>query len=173
MWPCRGVSGRTLEVALRRSKELCHVLLAMLLIAGGGLTSRFACAQTPGNPVLDVEGYWLAQEHDGVFLIGHCGGELCGRLVGMRYEGEMPKDVNGRPQCGLMMLTDFKAQESGHWGGHILDPQTGKVYDSKIWSPRPDVLKLRGYILGITLFGETQTWTRYRGTIGAACKMPA
>ncbi|MBO5995616.1 MAG: DUF2147 domain-containing protein, partial [Acetobacter sp.] len=34
------------------------------------------------------------------------------------------------------------------------------------------VLKLRGYV-GIPIFGETHTWTRYKGgAIGPECKMP-
>lgn len=121
---------------------------------------------------LAEDGLWLSQEHDGVFRIGHCGDTLCGRLIGMKYEGDPPKDVWGHPQCGLLMLTGFKTGQDQRWTGHILDPESGHVYDAKIWSPIPDILKLRGFVLGISLFGETQTWTRYRGAIGANCKLP-
>lgn len=122
------------------------------------------------SPVL---GRWETREHDGVFEIRQCGGELCGRLIGMRYTGEIPKAKDGGSECGLLMLTGFlpDSDDTSRWNGHILDPDSGKVYQAQIWSPRDGVLKLRGYV-GIPLFGETHTWTRYGGTIGANCQMP-
>ena len=136
-------------------------------------TSLPGQAQTRGNPPAPEEGLWLAQDHDGVFLIGHCGDTLCGRLIGMQYDGPVPKDVWGRSQCGLVMLTDFRLiSDENVWRGHILDPETGRTYDARIHAESPEVLKLRGFILGIPLFGKTQTWTRYRGKIGPECKLP-
>jgi len=70
------------------------------------------------------------------------------------------------------MLTGFRLGGDRRWHGNILDPQTGKNYDATIWSPQVGVLKLRGYILGMPLLGETQTWTRYGGLVGRDCKMP-
>lgn len=122
----------------------------------------------------DFMGYWLSQGHDGVFLIGRCGDTVCGHLVGLQYEGtDVPRDKNGKSECNLLMLTEFRpsSDDNGRWHGKILDPDTGHIYQSQIWSPRKDVLKLRGYI-GLPLFGETQTWTRYTGTLGPVCKMP-
>jgi uncharacterized protein (DUF2147 family) len=124
-----------------------------------------------GNPSL--EGMWETREHDGVFQITPCGTQLCGRLVGMRYTGDVPKAKNGGSECGLQMLTGFTpdSDDPGRWNGHILDPDTNRVYHAQIWSPGDGVLKLRGYV-GIPLFGETHTWTRYAGTIGPVCQMP-
>ncbi|MCX2560308.1 DUF2147 domain-containing protein [Acetobacter farinalis] len=119
-------------------------------------------------------GYWLSQGHDGVFRIGKCGETVCGQLVGLSYQGDdVPRDYKGRSECGLQMLTDFRqsSDDGSRWNGKILDPDSGRVYQAQIWSPQKDVLKLRGYI-GLPLFGETQTWTRYRGTLGPVCKMP-
>ncbi|MBB2156480.1 DUF2147 domain-containing protein [Gluconacetobacter diazotrophicus] len=126
-----------------------------------------------GTGTLSVLGMWETREHDGVFRIASCGGQLCGHLVGMRYTGEVPKARDGGSECGLLMLTGFTpdSDEPGRWNGHILDPDTNKVYHAQIWSPRDGVLKLRGYV-GIPLFGETHTWTRYTGTIGQRCQMP-
>ena len=121
-----------------------------------------------GPPV----GLWLSQDHDGVFSIRQCGQELCGRLVGIRYDTRMPTDNHGQPQCNLLMLTGFRPDpdEAGHWDGKILDPETGRTYHAKIWSPAPGMLNLRGYLL-LPIFGETQRWSRYDGTIGTACHM--
>ena len=107
-----------------------------------------------------------------MFEIRDCGATLCGRLVAIRYEGAMPTDNKGHPQCGLMMLTGFVRQQNdpGRWAGMILDPEKGRTYHATIWSPQPGLLNLRGYLL-LPLFGQTQHWTRYGGSIGPACHL--
>lgn len=128
-----------------------------------------ATAADPANPVL---GRWLTRNHDGVFEIDRCDDTLCGALVGMRYTGSMPLDVVKKPQCHETLLTGFvPSSDPGRWTGHIVNPDSGHSYQATIWSPEPDRLKLRGYLL-LPIFGETQSWTRYRGAIGAACKLP-
>lgn len=142
----------------------CLALLALVL--GWGLVPALA------DPAPQVLGRWLTRDRDGVFEIDRCGGMLCGRLVGMRYTGSMPLDIRRQPQCGLMLLSGFKpTDESGHWHGTILDPDSGHSYQATIWSPEPDVLKLRGYLL-MPILGQTQVWRRYAGSIGPACKLP-
>ncbi|MFT8775583.1 MAG: DUF2147 domain-containing protein [Gluconacetobacter liquefaciens] len=157
-----------------RSLAALGAMMGMLgLLTGHPLPAAASAAETTAardaSPVL---GQWVTRERDGVFEIRACGGELCGRLVGMRYTGEIPKAKDGTSECGLLMLTGFvpDSDDAGRWNGHILDPDSGKVYQAQIWSPRDGVLKLRGYV-GIPLFGETHTWTRYDGTIGARCLM--
>lgn len=85
-----------------------------------------------------------------MFKIDHCGQNLCGHLVGLRYDGtDVPRGHDGKSECNLLMLTDFRPMgesNAGRWAGHILDPDTGHLYDSQIWLAQPDVLKLRGYI---------------------------
>ncbi|MFW7266678.1 DUF2147 domain-containing protein [Gluconacetobacter sp. Hr-1-5] len=155
----------------RGVRSLGAVMGLLGLLAGNPLPADAAetAAARDASPVL---GQWVTRERDGVFEIRACGGELCGRLVGMRYTGEIPKAKDGTSECGLLMLTGFvpDSDDAGRWNGHILDPDSGKVYQAQIWSPRDGVLKLRGYV-GIPLFGETHTWTRYDGTIGARCQM--
>lgn len=142
--------------------------LCALLIGGG---FRPAMAASEGT----LMGYWLSQDHDGVFLVQQCGDVVCGHLVGLQYEGtDVPRGHDGKVECNLMMLTDFRPMKENtrKLQGHILDPDTGHVYDAQIWADGPDVLKLRGY-LGLPLFGQTQTWTRYTGpAMGPMCKMP-
>ncbi len=147
--------------------------LALLLLTGPR-TATLAQDRHPPVPVegAPVEGMWITAEGDGVFQIGACGDRLCGRLVGMRYRGAMPLDILKHPQCRERLLTGFRPGiADGHWVGSILDPDDGRSYDATIWSPHPGVLKLRGYLL-LPLFGETRTWTRYAGMIGAACRLP-
>ncbi|AHK69976.1 DUF2147 domain-containing protein [Gluconobacter oxydans] len=151
---------------------------AAVLLAVSSLSCVPAQAQTSasaGAAPSDIpeEGLWLSEEHDGLFSIEPCGHMLCGQLIGMAYDGAVPKDVWGRSQCGIRMLTDFVPIEDRKWQGHILDPRTGRVYQARIWVSEPNVLKLRGFVLGMPLLGETQTWTRYAGPpVGPQCKLP-
>lgn len=144
------------------------ILLGLFAASSNAAIAR--AATLPAPPL----GRWLSQDHDGVFEIMDCGKTVCGRLVGLRYEGVMPTDKAGHPQCGLMMLTGFVRDESDpkRWDGLILDPEKDRTYHSEIWSPEPGLLKLRGYLL-IPLFGETQRWTRYDGPIGRDCHLPS
>ncbi len=140
------------------------------------LTPFMGYAAAPATPQATSEpselGLWLSAGKDGVFSIEHCGNALCGKLVGMDYDGEMPKDVWGRAECHLWILTDFVAAEDQKWRGHILDPRSGRIYQAYIWLSEPNVLKLRGFVLGMPLLGQTETWTRYTGgSFGPQCKM--
>ena len=141
--------------------------LALLGVLVFGRTE--AAAGAPAPPV----GRWLSQDHNGVFEIAECGPTLCGRLIGMRYQGAMPTDHSGHPQCGLMMLTGFvrDADDPSRWSGIILDPDNDRRYHAEIWSPGPGLLNLRGYLL-LPLFGRTERWTRYDGAIGPECHLP-
>ncbi|NHO31109.1 DUF2147 domain-containing protein [Acetobacter fallax] len=149
---------------------------AAFLFLASGLAYADPDTKAPGLPASGPEfGYWLSEKHDGVFHVARCGDAICGTLVGLQYKPSEPVPVSkdGKSECGLVMLTDFKpmSDDPGRWAGRILDPDTGNVYHAQIWSPHPDVLKLRGYIM-IPIFGETQTWTRYAGSIGAGCRLP-
>ncbi len=149
------------------SRLIWATLLASVLSVA--IDGRPARADDPAAPVL---GRWLTRDADGVFEIAHCGPVLCGRLVGMRYKDKMPTDTEHRPQCGLTLLEGFKpAEEPGHWHGTIRDPDNDHRYQATIWSPSPGVLKLHGYLL-LPILGQTQSWTRYAGSIGPACQLP-
>ncbi|HEY3645108.1 MAG TPA: DUF2147 domain-containing protein [Gammaproteobacteria bacterium] len=65
-----------------------------------------------------------------------------------------------RPVLGLPLIQGFKYAGDGVWSdGHIYDPKTGKLYSCKMTLMMDGRLKVRGY-WGISLFGETQIWTR-------------
>ncbi|MBE7213181.1 MAG: DUF2147 domain-containing protein, partial [Gluconacetobacter diazotrophicus] len=64
-----------------------------------------------------------------------------------------------------------RGDEPGHWNGWVLDPDDGHSYGANVWSPAPGILQLRGYV-GLPIFGRTERWTRYDGSIGAGCRLP-
>ncbi|MEM9897449.1 MAG: DUF2147 domain-containing protein [Bacteroidota bacterium] len=66
----------------------------------------------------------------------------------------------GKKILGMEIITNLSYKESTDElvKGKILDPETGSVYDCKIWLEDGN-LKLRGYLL---FFYRTQTWLRYK-----------
>ncbi|HYM02837.1 MAG TPA: DUF2147 domain-containing protein [Stellaceae bacterium] len=136
----------------------------------GGLAGLAVATAAWAQTEPPVAGRWLSEARDGVVEIYSCGDKLCGKLVwiktpldkdGKPYpDDKNPKpELRSRPRCNLVMLGDFKPTGPDQWGdGWIYDPGSGKTYDAKM-RLEGDLLKLRGFV-GISLFGETQTWTR-------------
>ena len=65
-----------------------------------------------------------------------------------------------KPVQGMTIVTGMK-RDGEHWsGGHILDPNNGKVYRSQMkLIDGGKRMEVRGYI-GTPLLGRTQTWHR-------------
>jgi len=119
-----------------------------------------------GSPVR----YWLTESGDGVIEITRCENALCGQIVGIdrAAEAPIPTDVHGRPECGLTIIEHEVPTSRGLWTGSITDPRDGTTYGADLWLDNADRLHVRGY-LGIPLFGQTQTWTRYAGQLSDGC----
>ena len=157
--------GRTLRLCTL-AFVLCFLVMPQLKMQGAE-----AREMPPNLQVLET-GLWLVQDRDGVVEISFCCAKPCGRLVGMRYDGRVPKDKWGRSQCGLYLLTDFTRDNAAQlWRGRIMDPESGHIYDAQMRATSPGVLVLRGFLMGVPLFGKTQTWTRFTGSIGANCRL--
>jgi uncharacterized protein (DUF2147 family) len=84
-------------------------------------------------------------------------------------DGSPPKDIDGRSQCGLEIIHALARDESDRWFGTITNPEDGRVYKVRLALDDGGRLRLRGYH-GIPLFGATQIWTTYSGTLTADCR---
>ena len=76
-------------------------------------------------------------------------------------------DVNKQkePVLGLMILQGFNYDaEKEQWnGGTIYDPDNGKTYDCFMWFEEdPDILSIKGYILGMKFIGRETKWKRVK-----------
>ncbi len=131
------------------------------------------------------EGVWFPPDRNAAVEIARCGAALCGRIVWID-ESRPPPGVSGPPidlhnpdpalrqrrLCGLEILRDFKADESGSWaGGTIYNPKDGQDWHAEMTMAEPTVLNLRGYVL-IPLFGQTQIWTRALPSFTERCAGP-
>ena len=69
-------------------------------------------------------------------------------------------DQKDAPMLGLVIVSGMKRDGSSYADGNILDPRDGSVYRAQMeLSADGKELAVRGY-LGISLFGQTQIWTR-------------
>jgi uncharacterized protein (DUF2147 family) len=118
-------------------------------------------------------GLWLTQEHDGVMQVSTCDGGLCVEIAGVildRPSDPTPVDYRGVSQCHLRLVSDAKPVGPNLWKGHIRDPRNGSLFGVEIHLDPRGNLALRGF-LGLPMFGETQTWTRYPGNVPSDCRM--
>lgn len=100
-----------------------------------------------------------------------CGGALCGTIAGISVwpkDGAPVRDVTGAPQCHMLLLGPLMLQGDGRWHGTVRDPEDGRVYRAEVWVAADGALRLRGYI-GLPVFGSTQVWPAFHGTVGEDC----
>ncbi len=65
-----------------------------------------------------------------------------------------------QPILGMTIMTGLKKDDDEYKGGHILDPNNGKLYKCKMeLIDGGKKLKVRGYI-GFSLIGRSQIWMR-------------
>ncbi len=68
--------------------------------------------------------------------------------------------LKNAPVIGLAILSGLKKDGAEYTGGQILDPDSGKVYSSKIrLTDGGEKLNVRGYI-GVSMLGRSQVWVR-------------
>lgn len=65
-------------------------------------------------------------------------------------------DRYNKKMLGMEIIRDMKKDDDEYAGGHILDPEVGKIYRCKLWIEE-GTLKVRGYL---GPFFRTQTWQR-------------
>lgn len=136
------------------------------------LFSLFCLIFLSGNLFADeVVGFWKTiDENSGkpqsVIGIYKHGDKYYGRII-LTYDDEgnvqdtiykpakRAPGVVGHPYyAGLDIIWDLKDKNSTYSGGHIMDPQEGKIYDAKMWKDGNNLI-VRGEIL---FFGRNQAW---------------
>lgn len=156
------IPGRTAAFAVRAAARLA---LAGALL--GGAIAAYAQADTP-------VGTWKTiDDHTGkpkalVQISDDGSGQLSGKII----NGLNPNDKPDRkctactdarkdqPLIGMTIIDGMKKDDDGWDGGHILDPENGKIYRCKMHLEDGGTkLVVRGY-LGIALIGRSQTWIR-------------
>ncbi|HQT59821.1 MAG TPA: DUF2147 domain-containing protein [Acidiphilium sp.] len=158
---------------LRSRSRLCCLPVASLAIFAG------IAAASPAAQAASPVGDWLTGEGGAVVKIARCGGAahgsaaLCGHIVGivLDHGSPMPKDWQGRSQCGFELIRPSAARPGGKiWRGRIINPHNGARYHAEFHVDHAGSLALRGYV-GLPIFGETRHWLPFHGTVPASCRL--
>jgi uncharacterized protein (DUF2147 family) len=145
-----------------------RIFLALLFC---GLLPFLSFSQVSAD---DIAGVWKNGEGTAMIKISKKGDSYEGKIVWLKEpndpENGKPKIDKNNPETtkssspvlGLTNVWGFK-YKNGEWiDGFIYDPKNGKTYDCIMTMSEKDKSKLnvRGYIMGMTMFGRTDTWVR-------------
>jgi len=121
-----------------------------------------------------IAGIWWNEEKTSKVEVREENGKFYGTVISIIPEkwvnGEPEKDtenpdvkLRSRSRVGIQILSGLKynAADKEWQGGTIYDPKNGKTYDCFAWfDGDPNVLSIKGYVVGIKWLGRSTTWTR-------------
>ena len=113
-----------------------------------------------------IVGEWWTEEKNGrVRFYKHKDGTFRGILSWSKKpradtENDNPK-LRSRSVVGIVLMWQLRYEDGEYEDGYVYNPEDGGVYRIEAKVLGPNQLEVRGY-LGISLFGQTQVWTRYR-----------
>jgi uncharacterized protein (DUF2147 family) len=148
-----------------RAKNLALFLACFSILSANGVAAQERAPTATGLwQQIDIatgksEGWFLIYETNGVyegviakvFLKPGEPNPVCNNCQG---------DQRNAPTLGLTFIKHMRRNGLNYEDGAILDPRNGNVYNAVMQlSPDNQILTVRGY-LGISLFGQNQTWHR-------------
>ncbi|MBN1820720.1 MAG: DUF2147 domain-containing protein [Prolixibacteraceae bacterium] len=123
-----------------------------------------------------IVGIWWNDEKTTKIKVEKQNGKYIGTIVYMipeKYEnGLPPKDdenpdpaLRERSVVGLQILDGlvFDAKKNEWKDGTIYDPKSGKTYDCYVWLESDELMKLKGFLLGMRFIGRSSEW--YKTTL--------
>jgi uncharacterized protein (DUF2147 family) len=145
------------------------------------IAAAVLCASIASSAYADppsIEGVWQQVDSSSGYVGGlisfkEKGGLWAGYIVKMYPKPGDPVDPvcsgctddrKDQPVLGLRLIQNAKRDGLSYEGGTILDPRNGSQYSVQLTlSPDNQSLTVRGYV-GLTLFGQSQTWKRLSET---------
>ena len=117
--------------------------------------------ETTGHPLAEIKIENTSKGFEGriskIILQPHQGDDpICTKCEGTRKNQKV---------IGMEFLWGFKKSGTEWIGGKILDPESGEIYDSRLWMEKENTLMVRGYGGPLGLFYRTQRWKRLEGTV--------
>lgn len=118
---------------------------------------------TPSPPDAIVGEWWTEGNEGRIRFVRSPDGTYSGILIGGNHPGT---DVNNkdpalrkRPLLGTVLIWHLCPDDGEYVDGYVYNPRNGETYRMKAEMTGKTTLKVRGY-LGISLLGQSQTWTR-------------
>ncbi|SEA83734.1 DUF2147 domain-containing protein [Paraburkholderia sartisoli] len=153
---------RVRAVALKSAK---HLAVAGVLMAGAvAAMAQSATAVGTWQTIDDHTGQPKAL----IQITPDGSGNLTGKIIKGLGPNDDPErrctactdERKDQLMLGMTIISDMKKDGDGWDGGHILDPENGKLYKCKMHlEDGGQKLVVRGYI-GVSLLGRSQTWIR-------------
>lgn len=136
--------------------------MTSLLVAAFCATSSIIGAPALAAPE-DPTGEWMVEKGHATIRIVDCSGQYWGVVAWEKVPGDTDKKnpdpkLRSRPTLGMPVLLGMKPSKPNEWSGDIYNSQDGRIYSASISLLRPDMLKVKGCVLGFLCGGEN--WTR-------------
>lgn len=142
-------------------KILCSLLFSFTVtVFAAAQDSAAGIWQTYDDKTHEPNGRVQIYEEDGIYY---------GKILGSAdphdkspetYCQKCPTEFKDKPVRNLRFMWGFTQNRDKYTGGHILDPNTGHVYNASMQLVNEgQQLNMRGY-MGISLLGSTQKWKR-------------
>lgn len=116
-------------------------------------------------------GEWVVASKNAHIRIVDCAGVLWGIVSWQQKPGGLDAKnpdpaKRSRPTLGMPVLMDLRAQGPNRWDGVLYNSNNGKTYTGGITLVSPNLVRVRGCVLGFLCGGED--WTRVEDTSPAA-----
>jgi uncharacterized protein (DUF2147 family) len=118
----------------------------------------------------EICGFWLTEKGDSqVQVFKASNGKFYGKVVWLEKNKDTTdtknpnKKLRSKKVLGLQILNNsiFNPKSKTWEAGTIYDPESGNTYDCYLWFDKDkNILKLKGYVLGIKFLGRESQWKR-------------
>jgi uncharacterized protein (DUF2147 family) len=154
------------------SRRITACALALLLATplAAPIASASGTGSKKSKPTSTGEGaivgeWWTETKEGRIRFVRHRDGTYMGILTWSKNprpdtENDNPK-LRKRSVVGIVLIWELHYEDGEYEDGYVYNPEDGNVYRIDVKVLSRDELEVRGY-LGLSLFGETQVWTRYR-----------
>ncbi|HEX3758958.1 MAG TPA: DUF2147 domain-containing protein [Kofleriaceae bacterium] len=155
----------TATMALSSALLLLSAVLLGLCDAPPARAQQHVPDREAATPPPDaIVGEWWTEGNEGrIRFVRSADATYSGILVGGKDPGP---DVNNkdpalrsRPLLGTVLVWHLRPDDGEYVDGYVYNPRNGETYRMKAELTGKTTLKVRGY-LGISLLGQSQTWTR-------------
>ncbi|BAT59615.1 hypothetical protein GJW-30_1_02148 [Variibacter gotjawalensis] len=133
------------------------------------------CLTTGIAAAADPTGEWLVADKVAKIKIENCKGAYWGVISWEKEPGVDKENPDAakrtRPTLGMPIILGMKPSDPNKWEGQIYNAENGKTYTASISLDNPDLLNVRGCVMGFLCGGEK--WTRVKAeTTGRAAPPP-
>jgi uncharacterized protein (DUF2147 family) len=128
------------------------------------LPALFALCAGPAQAAIPIAGEWTVADKTARIDIVDCDGAAWGYVSWEQMPGGLDSKnpdpaKRSRATLGMPILLGMMADGKGAWTGRIYNSDNGKFYTGSLRLRAPNVLAVRGCVLGILCGGED--WARF------------